>query len=83
MAGDRFKSPVVTAMARRQLAFDGSTVISSPIRAGQSILASPSKPVVQSPTSKLNFLQLKSNHHFQSTCNFAIFLLVKIRQMTT
>ena len=54
MAGDRFKSPVVTAMARRQLAFDahGATVISSPIRAGQSILASPSKPVVQSPTSE-------------------------------
>ena len=53
MVGDRFKSPVVTAMARRQLAFDGSgnTVLTSPIKAGQSIL-SPQKPVVQSPTSK-------------------------------
>jgi hypothetical protein len=53
MAGDRFKSPVVTAVARRQLAFDGqSTYITSPIKAGQSILASPQKPVVQNPTSK-------------------------------
>ena len=54
MAGDRFKSPIVTAMARRQLAFDGQTVtqVVSPIKAGQSILTSPQKPVVQSPTSK-------------------------------
>ena len=54
MAGDRFKSPVVTALARRQLAFDGSSglTVTSPIKAGQSILASPQKPVVQSPTSK-------------------------------
>ena len=53
MAGDRFKSPIVTAMARRQL-FDGPTLthVVSPIKAGQSILASPQKPVVQSPTSK-------------------------------
>ena len=54
IAGDRFKSPVPVAMARRQLAFDsqGGSLLSSPIKAGQSILASPSKPVVQSPTSK-------------------------------
>ena len=53
MAGDRFKSPIVTALARRQL-FDGPTLthVVSPIKAGQSILASPQKPVVQSPTSK-------------------------------
>lgn len=52
MAGDRFKSPVVTALARRQLAFDGhsTTTIISPIKPGQSILSSPQKPVVQSPT---------------------------------
>ena len=52
MAGDRFKSPVVTAMARRQL-FDSNTHVThvvSPIKAGQSILASPQKPVVASPT---------------------------------
>ena len=52
--GDRFKSPVVTAVARRQLAFDGGDVspqaspirsVGSPIRAGQSLLtgASPQK----------------------------------------
>ena len=63
MAGDRFKSPIVTAMARRQL-FDGPTLthVVSPIKAGQSILASPQKPVVQSPTSKYQivyFLQYK------------------------
>ena len=57
IAGDRFKSPIVTAMARRQLAFDGGQIVNvvSPIKAGQSILASPQKPVVQSPTSKCSF----------------------------
>ena len=50
MAGDRFKSPVITAVARRQLAFDESGAAT--IRAGQSLLANPQKPVVQSPTSK-------------------------------
>ena len=66
MAGDRFKSPVVTAMARRQL-FDSSnhvTHVVSPIKAGQSILASPQKPVVASPTSKYisNFIAIKAFH---------------------
>ena len=54
MAGDRFKSPVVAAFAKRQLAFDGTSIVTSPIKAGQSILASPQKPVVASPTSKLH-----------------------------
>ena len=59
MAGDRFKSPIVTAMARRQLAFDGSTTtVISPIKAGQSLLASPQKPVVQSPTRKSRHIDL-------------------------
>ena len=50
MAGDRFKSPIVTAMARRQL-FDGPD--SGSIRAGQSLLASPTKvSVVSGPNNK-------------------------------
>nr|ALB00261.1 retinoblastoma protein [Tigriopus japonicus] len=49
MAGDRFKSPVVSAVARRQLAFgDAPNQIAptSPVRAGQSLL-SPQKQYVQ------------------------------------
>ncbi len=51
MAGDRFKSPVVTAVARRQLAFGegGGPQIAptSPVKAGQSVLASPQKTFIQ------------------------------------
>ncbi len=45
MVADRFKSPVVTAVARRQLSFDSGpqTAVTSPLRAGQSILASPQR----------------------------------------
>ena len=49
MAADRFKSPVVTAVARRQLAFgEGASQIvpTSPVKAGQSVL-SPQKTVIQ------------------------------------
>lgn len=41
MAADRFKSPVVTAVARRQLAFgegEGSTGGASPIKVEQALL---------------------------------------------
>ena len=67
MAGDRFKSPVVTALARRQLAFDGTSglTVTSPIKAGQSILASPQKPVVQSPT-KFHIIQPTDNVTLES-----------------
>ena len=71
MAGDRFKSPIVTAMARRQL-FDGPTLthVVSPIKAGQSILASPQKPVVQSPTSKYQIAYyLHTKLYIPSTLN--------------
>merc|ERR1719422_1642207 len=49
MAADRFKSPVVTAVARRQLAFGegvSQIVPTSPVKAGQSVL-SPQKTVIQ------------------------------------
>ena len=70
MAGDRFKSPIVTAMARRQL-FDGPTLthVVSPIKAGQSILASPQKPVVQSPTSKYKIVYFLTKLYISSTLN--------------
>ena len=53
MAGERFKSPVVSAVARRQLAFgpdDDSQQImvpSSPVKQGQAVLSSPQKTFVQ------------------------------------
>ena len=51
MAGDRFKSPVVTAVARRQLAFGeggaSNIVPTSPVKVGQSLLASPQKTFIQ------------------------------------
>ena len=52
MAGDRFKSPLVTAVARRQLAFGDNApstsqiVPTSPIRSGSNI-ASPQKTFIQ------------------------------------
>ena len=48
MAGDRFKSPVVNAVARRQLFSGGNSQIkpTSPIKAGQSLLASPQKTFI-------------------------------------
>ncbi len=59
MAGDRFKSPVVTAVARRQLAFDsgGSQIIpTSPVK--PSLQASPQKMAIQGQ--KLTFGEAES-----------------------
>ncbi len=69
MAGDRFKSPIVTAVARRQLAFDGGPIL-SPIKAGQSLLNSPQKPVVQSPTARFHgIIQPSDNVTLESEAN--------------
>ena len=82
IAGDRFKSPVPVAMARRQLAFDsqGGSLLSSPIKAGQSILASPSKPVVQSPTSKTK-LATRFSQPLLIFCLFQNSLLYSLTKM--
>ena len=70
MAADRFKSPVVTAVARRQLAFgEGASQIvpTSPLKAGQSVL-SPQKTIIQvqgqsKDLSQLAMLQLWRNNY--------------------
>ena len=54
VVADRFKSPVVTAVARRQLSFDnGPQVATSPLRPGQSLLASPQRTTM-TPQSKFH-----------------------------
>jgi hypothetical protein len=47
VVSDRFKSPVVTAVARRQLSFDsGMAGATSPLKTGHAVLMSPQKTVV-------------------------------------